>query len=115
LYVKDVVKKDTLIFYLLNNGKRYVSMKREISIVLLVNVGRGFRMKMKSNVECWDRWEDYPNRTCLSFCGLESTALANFDECSCGECDFCQSVCGCECDCLYCERNGINGFSEESK
>jgi len=74
-------------------------------------------MKMKSNVEFHDRWRDYPNRTCLAIHsenGLESTALANFGECSCGECDFCQSVCTPFCECTGCEENRINGFSDDT-
>ena len=42
------------------------------------------------------------------------TALANFGECTCGVCDFCQNTCGDECDCCGCEENKVNGFYDEN-
>ena len=74
-------------------------------------------MKMESNVEFHVRWSNFPNRTCLAIHsenGLESTALANFVECSCGSCDYCQSVCSPFCECVGCEENRINGFSDDT-
>ena len=74
-------------------------------------------MKMESNVEFHDRWSNYPNRTCLAIHsenGLESTALANFGECTCGSCDYCHSTCSPECECGGCEENKLNGFYDAS-
>ena len=70
-------------------------------------------MKMKSSTDdC--RFYDYPLRTWLVYDHEYNSPITNLGECSCGSCDYCQNVCGCECDCSGCEENKVNGFYDEN-
>ena len=69
-------------------------------------------VKMKSSLDdC--RFYDYPLRTCLVYDHECNSPISNLGECSCGSCDYCQSVCSESCECCYCEEHEINGFSKE--